>query len=102
MKNNVFTTGKGRITTQNRTICEVHRGIYDECFLALHKSDPGALERITLLLNEAFHMGVSMDKKLSEGRDNPDSDLPSNSYIAVVRAIRKRRIDINERILRNA
>ena len=101
MKNNVFVTGKGRSTCKSRTICEVHRGIYDECFLAMHESDPDTLERITVLLNEAFGMGVRMDRKLTAGRDNPESELEPNTDIDRIRAIRQRRIDIHERILRN-
>lgn len=63
MKNNVFDTGKGRFTRKVRTICEVHREIYDEIFLALYEPDPLLLGSLTVLLNEPVGMGVRVDRK---------------------------------------
>ncbi len=96
MKNNVFDTMKGRITNEFRTICEVHREIYDECYLSLHEVDPPTMERLTVLLNEAFEMGVRMDAALvkyhleQEGVDVPNKDSRK----------RRERNETSERILR--
>lgn len=98
MKNNVFETMKGTITNEFRTICEVHREIYDKCFLALKEKEPEIFEELTVLLNEAFDMGVRMDAKLvsynekSEGADVPNTDS------AKIAAVRKTRVE-HERIL---
>ena len=99
MKKNVFDTGKGRFTHRVRTICEVHREIYDEIFLALYEKDCKLLERLTVLLNESFGMGVRMDRKLSAIRQSPLSSLEVND-VAKVEVKRKMRNDISERILR--
>lgn len=97
LKNNVFDTMKGRITNEFRTICEVHREIYDECWLSLHEVDPATMERLTVLLNEAFDMGVRMDAALvkyhlaQEGVDVPNEGS----------AKREERVKVSERILRS-
>jgi len=101
MKNNVFDTGKGRFTHKVRTICEVHREIYDEIFLALYERDLLLLERLTVLLNESFDMGVRMDRKLSEARQSPEATLEPND-VAKIEVKRKMRNDISERILRKS
>ena len=102
MKNNVFDTGKGRMTNRVRTICEVHREIYDEIFLALYEANPLLLERLTVLLNESFDMGVRMDRKLSKirGDKTPENPLEMNDE-SRVEIKRKMRNDIGERILRH-
>lgn len=99
MKKNVFDTGKGRFTHKVRTICEVHREIYDEIFLALYEKDCKLLERLTVLLNESWGMGVRMDRKLSELREMPESSLEPNN-VAKIEVKRKMRNEISERILR--
>ncbi len=97
MKNNVFDTMKGRITNEFRTICEVHRDIYDECWLSLPERDPPTMEKLTVLLNEAFHMGMRMDAALvkyhlpKEGVDVPNEGSQK----------RQERNETSERILRN-
>lgn len=99
MKGNVFDTGKGRMTHRVRTICEVHREMYDEIFLALYETDVVLLERLTVLLNESFYMGVRMDRKLTAGR-GPDSEATLETNDAEVEIKRKMRNEISERILR--
>lgn len=98
MKNNVFDTMKGRIKNDFRTICEVHRDIYDECWLSLHDYSPAAMDRLTVLLNEAFDMGMRMDAALvkyhlpKEGADVPNKGSRK----------RRERNEISERILRKS
>lgn len=97
MKNNVFDTMKGRITNDFRTICEVHREIYDECWLSLHELDPPTMERLTVLLNEAFHMGMRMDAALVKYHlEQEGTDVPNEGSDK-----REERIKVSERILRN-
>lgn len=98
MKNNVFDTGKGRCINRFRTICEVNREIYDEIFLALYEKDCKLLERLTVLLNESFDMGVRMDRKLCKLRGEPETSLGLND-IAKVGLKRKMRNEVSERIL---
>jgi hypothetical protein len=89
---------KGTITNEFRTICEVHREIYDICYIVLKENEPAIFDKLTVLLNEAFDMGVRMDAKLkackkeSEGVDVPNTDKDK------IAAVRKIRVD-DERIL---
>lgn len=100
-KNNIFDTGKGRYTNPFRTICEVHREIYDKCFFALRENEPETFEELTVLLNEAFDMGVRMDRKLSEIRETPEGELALNENIDEIREMRRRRVEISEQLLRH-
>jgi hypothetical protein len=59
MPSKVFDTRKGRHIWPLRTICEVHRELYD--LLALEKYD-----QILPLLEEAYELGIKMTKKLVE------------------------------------
>ena len=97
MKNNVFDTMKGRVRNDFRTICEVHREIYDECWLALHGRDDKELENITRLLNEAFEMGVRMDAALVKYHlEQPGIDVENKGSQK-----RQERNEESERILRH-
>ncbi len=95
MKNNVFDTMKGRITSEFRTICEVHREIYDECFLVLHENAV-IMEKITVLLNEVFDMGIRMDAALVKYH----LDQPSLESKNTGSSKRRERNETSERILR--
>ena len=56
---------KGCSVGSKRTICEVHRQIYD--LVVLHFSDrPKKVEKIVKLLEEAFDMGIKLCDKLVE------------------------------------
>ena len=61
MKSKIFDTAKGIHIMQKRTICEVHREMYD-C-LVLEKYD-----RLLSLLEEAFVMGIKITNKLVENK----------------------------------
>ena len=101
MKKNVFDTGKGRFTHKYRTICEVHREIYDEIFLAFYEKDCKLLERLTVLLNESFDMGCRMDRKLAFIRGDAPAKRPLEENDVAAREVkRKKRNKISERILR--
>jgi hypothetical protein len=59
-------TRKGRAACFKRTICEVHREIYDHLVIELATTRPDVIEKIVPLLEEAFLMGVKLNKKLVE------------------------------------
>lgn len=59
MRSTIFDKSKGRHVWPKRTICEVHREIYD--YLVL-----GQYENILPCLEEAYVMGIKLCKKLTE------------------------------------
>ena len=56
---NVFETSKGKHTWHERTICEVHRELYDRWFLKQY-------DQMLPLMEEAYTMGIKLVKKLVE------------------------------------
>ncbi len=77
-------------TCAKRTICEVHRQMYD--LLILDPADPKIIE----LLSEAFELGVVLVKKLVEYK----CSLPhweKNLDEIEIRRIRKLRIDLEKK-----
>ena len=59
------------INLKERTICEVHREIYDILYDDLHGED----RKKTLdLLNEAYGMAKKMDAKLRQYKNNYDDN----------------------------
>jgi len=59
MHSKIFDTAKGMHIATVRTICEVHREIYDLLVLGMY-------EDIVPKLEEAFMMGISLTRKLME------------------------------------
>ena len=57
VKSDVFDGQAGLILRQRRTICEVHRQIYDALVL-------GKIDKAVALLEEAFEMGRKMAKSM--------------------------------------
>lgn len=66
---------KGTKIDNRRTICEVHRELYDRLVLAL-ADRPQLLEQLVPLLEEAFNMGISMNNKLIEHALSTDDLFP--------------------------
>ena len=61
----LFSTNKGsRHRIGKRTICELHRELYDLCVVELHDKDPELMMKMIKVLEDAFIMGVKMNKKL--------------------------------------
>lgn len=60
-----------KISSQRRTICEIHREIYE----ALGKAPVALKETIRELVIEAFIMGKKMDAKLREYKGDWDDGL---------------------------
>jgi len=65
MISEIFETEKGTQCCECRTICEVHREMYDICVLEFHDR-PAQLRRVVKLLEESFVMGVKMNQRLVE------------------------------------
>ena len=64
MKSDIFDSYKGKIYYHKRTICEVHRQIYDVIVLELGENKVAC--KLVKLLEEAFVLGVKMNDKLIE------------------------------------
>jgi hypothetical protein len=65
MISKIFESEKGKAVGCRRTICEIHREIFDQLIL-LFNDRPKGLKRVVKLLDEAFVVGVKINKKLSE------------------------------------
>jgi len=63
----IFETRKGQVSYHRRTICELHRRIYDLCVLEL-QDNPEFLKKIISLLEEAWLYGLKMNRKLVENK----------------------------------
>ena len=54
------------------TICEQHRRIYDLLIIELAATRPDVIEKMVPLLEQAFLMGVKLNKKLVEHKLSED------------------------------
>ncbi len=61
----VFDNPKGQRIQQKRTICEVHKEIYDLAIVNL-QDKPEILDSMVKKLEEVFLMGIKMNKKMVE------------------------------------
>lgn len=99
MLSKIFDTGKGRHIWPERTICEVHREIYDLLVAGLWTTNQQLLYKIIPLLEEAYIDGIKMTKKLVDNKCSfPDweKNLPSEEVIR----LRKLRIHLTEELNR--
>jgi hypothetical protein len=95
----IFDDRKGRHIWPQRTICEVHRELYDILVLALYPNQEALLEKIVPLLEEAYIAGLKMNKKLVENKVSlPDWD--ANLSAQESSRIRKLRIELTEKLKR--
>ena len=62
----LFDSQKGEIVHHNRTICELHRELYDLCVVGLSGKDTELMSKMIKVLEDAFIMGVKMNRKLCE------------------------------------
>jgi len=97
-------TRKGTQVYEGRTVCEVHREMYDLLVIELAETRPDVIEKIVPLLEQAFIMGVKMNKALAEHKLSQDyTEKPTDMEKS--RAMRKERIRLikmleeNNRIL---
>lgn len=59
MKSELFQSARGKRVVGSRTICEIHREVYDAIVL-------DELDRAVVLLEEAFETGRRMAKRMME------------------------------------
>lgn len=77
----IFESEKGRMVYDRRTICEVHRDIFDRLVAGLAEHDPTLLREVVPLIEEAYLMGVKMNAKLiihcdgNDGWSDPNTDV---------------------------
>lgn len=76
MKSKVFGSYKGKIYYHKRTICEVHRQMYDVIELNIGKGE--IKDKLVRLLEEAFQLGVKMGDKLREHHDEQEKWVDDN------------------------
>jgi len=65
MISEIFESVKGTQLAKTRTICEIHREIFDRCIIEFNDR-PKALKNIIKLLEEAFVVGIKINKRLVE------------------------------------
>ena len=90
----IFDTPKGQRITDRRTICEVHREIYDRCIVGLQDNHE-LLDVLVPLLEEAFIMGTKMSKKLVEYKYSHFQHSDINKDFDSLHQLRKQRIMLN-------
>jgi hypothetical protein len=76
----LFDSQKGRTVHTNRTICELHRELYDLCVMGLHDKDPELMKQMIKVLEDAFIMGVKMNKKLCKYKLGTSSKWDKKEY----------------------
>jgi len=91
----IFETQKGQSFYPRRTICELHRRIYDLCVIGL-QDNPEFLKKLISLLEEAWLYGLKMNRKLVENKLSSIEKEIAKSTISVdkkeARRLRKERI----------
>jgi len=93
-------TRKGTQVYDKRTICEVHRDIYDILVVELATTRPEVIEKIVPLLEEAFIMGVKLNKALVKQKLSQDFTADPNDKERSA-ALRKERIRLVEMLDEN-
>lgn len=94
MRSKLFESQKGQQFSGFKTICEIHRQLYDVCILNLHKKDPEILCEIIPILEEAFLMGIKLVNKLIEHKIHELSLYEETHDTVNVIARRNKRIEL--------
>jgi len=94
------TTSKGKHTYALRTICEVHRELWDHLVLELADSRPDVIHKIVPLIEEAYIMGVKLNKALVEHKLSQDFTADPND-VEKCKALREERIRLVELLADN-
>ena len=76
----LFDSQKGETIHTNRTICELHRELYDICVIGLHDKDIELMNKMIKVLEDAFIMGVKMNKKLCKYKLGTSSKWDKKEY----------------------
>lgn len=85
-------TRKGRSACVKRTICEVHRDIYDVLVIELAITRPEVIKKVVPLLEEAFIMGVKLNKALVEHKLASQDETGEPTDIKKVKIVRRKRL----------
>jgi len=89
-KSDIFKTPKGKRVVGIRTICEIHREIYDAIVL-------DQLDRAVDLLTEAFEVGTRMAKRMIEQKIYDTDQLAAKETDEDARRqYRRKRIELHE------
>ena len=92
MISKIFESTKGQAVASTRTICEIHREIFDK--LIIYFSDrPGGLKKVIPLLDEAFIVGVKMNKRMVEAKLNHSFELNDRINKDIQRQKRKELVE---------
>ena len=77
----IFSSGKGAVNLHtNRTICELHRELYDLCVIGLHNKDRKLMFKMIKVLEDAFIMGVKMNRKLCKHKLGSSSKWEESEF----------------------
>lgn len=76
----LFDSQKGETVHTNRTICELHRELYDLCVTGLYDKDSKLMAQMVKVLEDAFIMGVKMNKKLCKYKLGTSSKWDEKEY----------------------
>lgn len=97
-------TSKGTHIYSKKTICDTHRQLYDVIITELAKDRQDILLKIIPLLEEAFLMGIKMNKRLVEHRLGEahfgDNDVESQAPLRAERIRLVKLLAENNEILR--
>ena len=81
MFSKIFGSKKGaKLPHHNRTICELHRELYDLIVLGLSETDQKLMMKMIKVLEDAFIMGVKMNKKLVKHKLDSSSKWKEKEY----------------------
>jgi hypothetical protein len=64
----------------NRTICELHRELYDLYVINLYKKNPVLMKKMILILENAYIHGVKMNRKLCKYKLGSSSKWSKKEY----------------------
>ena len=100
MLSKLFDSEKGELTYGKRTICEVHRGIYD--LVVIHFQDkPEIMLQAIKLLEEAYMMGIKMNAKLVQNKCGNNGWSGDNLNKKEIMEMRKKRIKLIQLLEKN-
>jgi len=107
MFSEIFSKSKGKTIHSNRTICELHRELFDISVVHLHEKDIDLLKEIVDLLEKSFVAGVKMNRRLiryklgSSSKWDKKEYAKSNYTKKEIREIRKERIRLEKILAEN-
>jgi len=94
MFSELFDGPKNNYTYAKRTICEVHREIYDIIILEISQHNKPLALKLIRLLEEAYNMGLKMNAKLIQHKDGNDDWAEPNVNKDEIDKQRQKRINL--------